>query len=77
MNKYIIRVPLDYVQGHLRSGDKVLYAIEAASEEEALELARREEDYDEIDVSDYRIEDYGSEMWDEAYVSETIKPEEK
>lgn len=60
MKKFKINVPCDYVVGHLRYGHGEAI-IEAETEEDAIEKAKKWDDYDLI-VDDYEIEDHDS--WD-------------
>jgi hypothetical protein len=66
--KFKVYVPLDYIQGYLRNGERV-YEIEAESQEEALKLAKDSDDYNN-ECTDYSIEDTGDADWEEAQIIE-------
>ena len=55
--KYKVIKDCDYVQGHLRYGH-IETMVEANSEQEALEIFDTMEDFDELVVDDYEIDDY-------------------
>lgn len=74
MNKYKVSVPLEFVVGYLRNGHEEFY-VSANSEEEALAIAKKDEDYSEIIVDDYEIEEGGDRYWDGASV-ELLKEDE-
>ena len=68
VEKFIVSVPVDYVQGYLKYGHRE-YTVEAETGEEAIEVAKAR-GWGEIVVDDYEVEDCGSNDWDEAWADE-------
>lgn len=68
MKKFKVKVPCNYVVGHLRYGHGEAI-IEAETIEEAKKLAREYDDYDLI-VDDYEVDDHDN------YNFENMKIEE-
>lgn len=73
MKKFLVSVPVDYVEGYLRYGSKEAI-IEANSMEEAKEIVlndkERFEENSSIVVDDYEINDYGDLDFDEIQIIE-------
>lgn len=66
--KFRVTADVDYVMGYLRHGF-VYTEVEAESEEEAKRIALEYPDWS-IEVTDYRVEDYGTVDEDSVEVSE-------
>ena len=69
--QFKVSVPVDYVMGHLRYGHYE-FIVEAETVEEAIELAKEEEEEGdgELVVDDWEVSGYGDTRWNEADVKE-------
>ena len=73
MKKFLVSVPVDYVEGYLRYGSKEAI-IEANSIEEVKEIVLNDKktfkDISELIVDDYDINDYGDLDFDNMQIIE-------
>lgn len=68
--RFTFSLPVEYVQGHLRSGH-YYGSVEAESLEEAIELITKNYDCFDFEVDDYRIDDIGSPFFDDLEIEGT------
>lgn len=74
MKQFIIREELEYVHGYLRYGH-LETTIEAETEEEALKIYKEHNDYDDLIIDDYSVEDWEKDSNSNPVVAKVIEGE--